>query len=319
MVEENVTVEDEQFDPLAGEDAELENDLAFQNQLGKEIDEPEEEETEEPVEEDEKSEPETKDKEEGKSEITTEEIDKKDEFVFDKSKYEQQGIKDEATLKILEEKDKDSWNKDKVIGRQGQKMGDLKKDLATKSAMLEKDIASLKSKTEMSDADFEEAYNDKIIENPMEAAKMLQERNNNMSALQNAELQHQKIQTSMTIEKYVPEFMSLTKEIAEIMKEDISPEQAERFLADPFSEHPGTAINLARVVLERRQNVQLKAEVEALKKQLESSPKATIDKLKNVGKNTTTTTTSTSSNDKKSIQKGLPVELQSMDDLEDDN
>lgn len=317
MVEQDVTVEEEQFDPLAGEDAELENDKAFQNQLSKETAEPTEEETEEPEEESEET-TETETTKVEKPE-TAEEIDKKDEFVFDKSKYEKQGIKDEATLKILEEKDKDSWNKDKVIGRQGQKMGDLKKDLATKSAMLEKDIASLKSKTEMSDADFEEAYNDKIIENPMEAAKMLQERNNNMSALQNAELQHQKIQTSMTIEKYVPEFMSLTKEIAEIMKEDISPEQAERFLADPFSEHPGTAINLARVVLERRQNVQLKAEVEALKKQLESSPKATIDKLKNVGKNTTTITTSTSSSDKKSSQKGLPVELQSMDDLNDDN
>jgi hypothetical protein len=314
MVDEVADVQVEEFDTLVGDDAELENDLAFQNLIGdketEEVNDEPEEEAEEPEEEAETTETtETETQSE-----TTEEIDTKGEFVFDKSKYEEQGIKDETTLKILEKQDKELWNKDKLIGRQGQKMGDMRKDLETKAALLQKDIEALKSKPVLT----KDEFNEKMMEDPDEATRLREESNLNQAKLLEKEAQYQKIQTSMVIEKYVPEFNSLVKDIAEILKEDIGPEYASKFVDDPLSEHPGTALNLARVVLERRKTAELTKEVAALKKQLESSPKATIDKLKNVGKNTTTVTTSTSSGEKKKSQSGLSVELLSDSDLDDE-
>lgn len=151
----------------------------------------------------------------------------------------------------------------KFIGRLGNELGQLRKQLTEKTAPPPDPVTP-----------------DQVLTDPVGATtKLVDQRLSEREQRKQAEIeqiQQQRIATAQFLSQAVPDIIELLPEMAEAAKEDgVPPELVERFKTDPLSENPFITIQLAKRAKLNRELKQLRAEREELKAQ----PKRVIDSV----------------------------------------
>jgi hypothetical protein len=207
------------------------------------------------------------------------------EFVFDKNKYEAQGVTEQTALKILEERDKSLFELNKLKGKQGSEVGTLRKEnkeIAAELQLLQEKISALQEVTPISDDEFQEL----MAENPR--AALVKEREMEKLSEERKKLESERTELSFkkTVMECVDNFNDIKDEIANVIRDDGSEDVARQFLQNPYQLSPAVTINIARQINASREIKGLKETIKTLQEQLKSAPSDTINRLKNVGRQT---------------------------------
>lgn len=241
----------------------------------------------------------------------------KDDFIFDKSSYEKLGITDFKVLEILEKKDKTIFHEQKLIGKNGQLLGNEKEN----SRNLEAQLLSVKGRLEALEKEkplSKEEYNSLFEDDPHEAQSRMKRSERLEEEKRVLSQERDKLSGKQQIDVFVSDFASKASEIVEVMRSDHpnyrNPEYDSLFKAilnDPYLLPPELAINIAKRVELKREFDKLKIENEGLKK----VPSKVVERIKNLGeKNTTSIPVGSGNNQGKDIKSVLPG-LMSVADL----
>jgi hypothetical protein len=184
----------------------------------------------------------------------------------------------------------------KMIGRQSNETGNLRKQVATLTE-------ALKKATEDTLGDI----GDDVPLTKAQVAAMVSKKENEEAA------QKEKLaKNKAVIQAAVPDLNELVDDIVELARQDGEPEEAlSRFKADPYIAPSGSLINYARVAKEQRKVAVLETENADLKKKLSDLP----DNIANAAKSNSKLTGKISS-ETKTIAEVDPQRLPEMSDEE---
>ena len=224
-------------------------------------------------------------------------------FKFDAEKYKKEGIVDEKALSELEKQERRVWEKDKIIGRQGNKMGSLKKELEE----VVKERAKLESKKQLTD----EEYNELHIENPAEARRKAKEADEDKNKLENIQKREMELRAKTFIEERIPDYEELVDSIIDLVKADnpdLSEMASKEFKRNPYLIDPGLAFNLAQRAKLSKENLGLKEENSRLLAELKAKPQKVIDKINQMTAGQHTIGTASGSSSRETID-DVPVSV----------
>ena len=194
-------------------------------------------------------------------------------FKFDPQKYIDDGITDEKALKQFEDLERRVWERDRTIGRQGNELGDVRKQIKDIEIRREE----LSKKKDLSD----EEYNELHDLDPAQARRRSEE------ALQ-ARQEDEKLLAEQTVlrnkaflgEK-MPNFEDHINTIAELIESDLPEEVGYKakkdFLNDPYKYDGSLTFNLAKRAELKSQNTKLENDIATYKKEIEDLKSALKD------------------------------------------
>lgn len=171
------------------------------------------------------------------------------------------------TKKELEALNKRIDEKEKFIQRQAQEVGIRRKS----EEQLRDELFELQKTLELKWGE------------PIEATKIQNEIRDRETQLQDAENRTRVESTRNVVKTYVPDPESLMDEMVELLKEDGNPEDSIRTFRDnPYSQPPGTLVNLAKragLRIEGRNKDEKIALLEAEVQTLKGKPQETVKKI----------------------------------------
>jgi len=303
--EQNVEQVESNDDSLDSENK-IEEDLAFKNMIeSREEQEPEKVESE-PNDQGSKEKITTTD--------TKTEQETKEEFIFDSEKYKKEGIEDEKILKTLEERDKKIYHQEKLIGKQGQKMGENKEIAEQKIKKLESRIEELNKHKKLTD----EEYNELADENLSKALKQREMDQAIEKERQELEVEKKMLVNKRLVLESIEGFDGKIQGIKEILKSEATEELAEEFIKEPYSFPPALTINLAKRVELQNQLAEKENKINELEAKLKDAPNKVVNRLKTIGKNVITPPTSEKGKSKDTAYDEMSIGLMSMEELQDD-
>lgn len=225
---------------------------------------------------------------EKKEEKTTEKVSNKkqnvDDFKFDAEQYKKEGITDEKTLSILEKRDRQHFYDRKMIGDQGKKLGDIRKESENKIKELSSQLEKVKDVKTLTD----EEYEDIALEKGDRAARREEEeRSRELKNKEEMETKLVRERNKLTVLDKAPDIEDHLDEMYQILKDNAGEEAANNFKNDPFWLHPAISIEMARAVRSEKEMNRYKAENESLRKQLKAAPQSAMDRIRKIGKNGT--------------------------------
>lgn len=162
-------------------------------------------------------------------------------------------------LKEALKKERDANDKQKkIIGRQGNEIGDIRKKIAEKDAVLE----DLRAKTERTPEEIRDLFD----EDPKAALKSLQEDESRNNKIKLEELHKRSLETELAIMEKIPTFEAMLPDMVAILEEDgVDRELINAFKQTPYYAEPATLYYLAKRVEVTKENLVLKEELEKLK------------------------------------------------------
>jgi hypothetical protein len=152
---------------------------------------------------------------------------------------------------------KEEWEKvtkrqeeqEKFFQRQGTELGDLRKALMERDALIER-MVRIQSKPGEPPQD-DSTFNERFFENPAEALRQHEEQQVRVNSERILAERNQRMVVERAMRTMVPEIddADFRKQIAEVaLQSGVPKENVEVFLADPFTSDPTSIVALARIV-----------------------------------------------------------------------
>lgn len=223
---------------------------------------------------------------------------KKKDFVFDKEKYIEQGVTDERSLSLLEERDREIHLKKVTIGRQGTETKEAKDQLEK----IQKQLDDLKGKAkDLTDDEYDELY----MESPAKARKYSEEakkakEEESRLMREQVMIQNQAILDStatddmeaLSVDEIIPDVQAIiTKDISRLGGDD---DQASQLISN-FKKDPLGALDtgifynvVERVQLQyeleeyKTENQKLTEAISKLKEEVKTKPQETVKRINKV-------------------------------------
>lgn len=223
---------------------------------------------------------------------------KKKEFIFDKQKYIDQGVTDEKSLSLLEERDREIHLKKVTIGRQGTENKEAKDQLEK----IQKQLDDLKGKAkDLTDDEYDELY----MESPAKARKYSEEAKKAKEEEARLMREQVMIQNQAILDNTATDDMEalnvdeIIPDVQAIIKKDISrlggdDDQASQLISN-FKKDPLGALDtgifynvVERVQLQyeleeyKTQNQKLTEAISKLKEEIKTKPQETVKRINKV-------------------------------------
>ena len=223
---------------------------------------------------------------------------KKKEFIFDKQKYIDQGVTDEKSLSLLEERDREIHSKKVTIGRQGTENKEAKDQLEK----IQKQLDDLKGKAkDLTDDEYDELY----MESPAKARKHSEEAKKAKEEEARLMREQVMIQNQAILDNTATDDMEalnvdeIIPDVQAIIKKDISrlggdDDQASQLISN-FKKDPLGALDtgifynvVERVQLQyeleeyKTQNQKLTEVISKLKEEIKTKPQETVKRINKV-------------------------------------
>ncbi len=190
------------------------------------------------------------------------------EFVFDKKKYLDMGIENEKALAEIEKKDRQVFEKQKIIGKQGKNLGDERgknKDLESQINSLTKERSDLATKADITDDEYDDLT-------PTERKEVDKAKDR----VANIDGEIRRSQTRKFLEESVEDFDDSIGDMAELIKMDMPGERgvlaAAQLRKDAYNFDAGTLFNLHKRVELSKEMKALKKANAKMKKQIRENP-----------------------------------------------
>lgn len=144
------------------------------------------------------------------TEVAEQQVKEKKSFQFNKQKYIDEGITDEKALSAIEKAEKSAYEKQKIIGKQGNELGDARKQLENVNQLKEQ----LEQLRAQDDAVKEQAY-----DNPEAGFEHFYKKQQIQQQIEKNEADAQYYQTQEYVQSNYPDFEDYMDEMVEVVKE----------------------------------------------------------------------------------------------------